>query len=66
MLERTVFLTSLLWMQCLSWSDGKNHAKKRTIKENYQQYVNISCFTIIVLQGNSTVFEMLNYLCTEP
>ena len=69
MLERTKFSTSLLWMECNSWSDGKSHVKARTINESYRQYVNInvhvSCFTITVVQENITICVMLNYLCVQ-
>ena len=70
MWERTTFLTSLLWMHCISWSDGKNYAKTRTINESYCQYVNInahlSCFIIIAVQENITICVMLNCFCKEP
>ena len=59
-----MFLTNLLCMQCISWSDGKNHAKTRTINEGDWQYVNInvhvSCFTIIaVVLKNITICGMV-------
>ena len=69
MLGRTMFLISAV-KPVYFMIDGKNHAKTRTINESYRQYVNInvhvSCFTIIVMQENITLSEMLNYLCTEP